>query len=105
MSLSFDELYIDLIKYDNIIFDLDGTLYEEIYYRKIAFGEAIRAVLGNNDEQFESIYSNIIKKYNELYYIHKILTQSAGFEPARAKPNRFQVYLLNHSDMIAIKIY
>ena len=26
---------------------------------------------------------------------------SAGFEPARAKPNRFQVYLLNHSDTMS----
>ena len=28
-------------------------------------------------------------------------TTSAGFEPARAKPNRFQVYLLNHSDTMS----
>ena len=26
-------------------------------------------------------------------------TSTAGFEPARAKPNRFQVCLLNHSDI------
>ena len=29
-------------------------------------------------------------------------TTSAGFEPARAKPNRFQVYLLNHSDTMSV---
>ena len=29
--------------------------------------------------------------------IHKINSQSAGFEPARAEPNRFLVYRLNHS--------
>ena len=29
------------------------------------------------------------------------LTQSAGFEPARAEPNRFLVYRLNHSAMTA----
>ena len=27
------------------------------------------------------------------------MPSTAGFEPARAKPNRFQVCLLNHSDI------
>ena len=35
--------------------------------------------------------------------IFKINSVSAGFEPARAKPNRFQVYLLNHSDTTPLK--
>ena len=30
---------------------------------------------------------------------------SAGLEPARAKPNRFQVYLLNHSDTMSYIYY
>ena len=29
----------------------------------------------------------------------------AGFEPTRAKPNRFQVCLLNHSDTLSVKKY
>ena len=35
---------------------------------------------------------------------HKTFAQSAGFEPARAEPNRFLVYRLNHSATIAYKI-
>jgi hypothetical protein len=31
--------------------------------------------------------------------IAKKKSSTAGFEPARAKPNRFQVCLLNHSDI------
>ncbi len=34
----------------------------------------------------------------------KKITQSAGFEPARAEPNRFLVYRLNHSATTADKI-
>ena len=30
-----------------------------------------------------------------------MISQSAGFEPARAEPNRFLVYRLNHSAMTA----
>ena len=30
---------------------------------------------------------------------NKTKSSTAGFEPARAKPNRFQVCLLNHSDI------
>ena len=32
----------------------------------------------------------------------RYLAVSAGLEPARAEPNRFQVYLLNHSDTTPI---
>uniref|UniRef100_A0A6N2MEL1 Uncharacterized protein n=1 Tax=Salix viminalis TaxID=40686 RepID=A0A6N2MEL1_SALVM len=31
-------------------------------------------------------------------------TSTAGFEPARAKPNRFQVCLLNHSDISTLML-
>ena len=34
--------------------------------------------------------------------MNKIVTQSAGFEPARAEPNRFLVYRLNHSATTAL---
>ena len=33
--------------------------------------------------------------------LKKSPTTTAGFEPARAKPNGFQVHLLNHSDMLS----
>ena len=33
----------------------------------------------------------------------EIKTTTAGFEPARAKPNRFLVCLLNHSDKLSWK--
>jgi len=65
MSLSFNELSIELTKYSYVIFDLDGTLYNEFEYRKIAFGEAISAVLGNSDKRFQDIYLSTIKKYKE----------------------------------------
>ena len=32
-------------------------------------------------------------------------TLTTGFEPARAEPNRFQVYRLNHSAKAVILIY
>ena len=48
--------------------------------------------------------------YSTLPYIHCNInkkkvwwTSCAGFEPTRAKPKRFQVVLLNHSDITAIK--
>ena len=46
---------------------------------------------------------NLFYKYKSKFDKKKYLinSQSAGLEPARASPNRFQVYLLNHSDMIA----
>ena len=34
------------------------------------------------------------------HYIYN--TTTAGFEPARAKPNGFQDHLLNHSDTLSI---
>jgi hypothetical protein len=39
-----------------------------------------------------------------FHFIDKTFAQSAGFEPARAEPNRFLVYRLNHSATIACKI-
>lgn len=39
-----------------------------------------------------------VKSKSELQ-IKQCKTSTAGFEPARAKPNRFQVCLLNHSDI------
>ena len=42
---------------------------------------------------------NIVKTSH--YYIN---ATTAGFEPARAEPSRFQVYLLNHSDMLSSDI-
>ncbi|OMP04979.1 hypothetical protein COLO4_09149 [Corchorus olitorius] len=40
-----------------------------------------------------------IYKKNFTKNSQKMKTSTAGFEPARAKPNRFQVCLLNHSDI------
>ncbi|PVU93703.1 hypothetical protein BB561_003095 [Smittium simulii] len=39
---------------------------------------------------------------HNVLYCHYTTTASsaAGLEPARAEPNRFQVYLLNHSDIL-----
>ena len=36
----------------------------------------------------------------ELYRVYSSV--SAGLEPTRAEPNRFQVYLLNHSDILTL---
>ena len=56
---------------------------------------------------FEVVVYQIIDAYNKqlieaniyINYIHTyIYTTAAGFEPARAEPSRFLVYLLNHSD-------
>ena len=38
--------------------------------------------------------------YNTSNYVSN--STSAGFEPARAKPNGFQVRLLNHSDTMSL---
>ncbi len=41
-----------------------------------------------------------------VYLLNHSDTTSAmltGFEPARAKPSRFQIYLLNHSDTTSYK--
>ena len=32
------------------------------------------------------------------------MTTAAGFEPARAKPRRFRVFLLNHSDKLPMTV-
>ena len=42
----------------------------------------------------------MIKKQNSR---KKIMSSTAGFEPARAQPNRFQVCLLNHSDISTVR--
>ena len=43
-------------------------------------------------------YQSILTSKDEwIAVIHKINSQSAGFELARAEPNRFLVYRLNHS--------
>ena len=43
-----------------------------------------------------------IEKGNWLQFVPNSSTTAAGFEPARAKPNRFQVCLLNRSDMLSL---
>lgn len=48
-----------------------------------------RAYLSNTHTNIPNRY-----RFNER---KKDLSQSAGFEPARAEPNRFLVYRLNHS--------
>ena len=45
---------------------------------------------------------HVILSHTPLTARERYHTTSAGFEPARAKPNRFQVYLLNHSDTMSI---
>ena len=39
--------------------------------------------------------------FNRRMELKRIKTTTAGFEPARAKPNRFLVCLLNHSDKLS----
>ena len=41
---------------------------------------------------------------NRWMEFKRIKTTTAGFEPARAKPNRFLVCLLNHSDKLSRKV-
>ena len=42
--------------------------------------------------------------FNRRMELKRIKTTTAGFEPARAKPNRFLVCLLNHSDKLSCYI-
>ena len=59
---------------------------------KIIIGESIM----NIHEKFEDdITKSIIMVLKD--------TTSAGFEPARAEPNGFQVHLLNRSDTMSYK--
>jgi hypothetical protein len=39
----------------------------------------------------------------KYFYASKKNTTPAGFEPARAKPNRFLIYRLNHSATVSLR--
>ena len=65
MKSQSSELFNIVSKYDNIIFDLDGTLYDEIEYRKIAYSYAIRAIVNKDEEMFLSLYKKTIDKFKK----------------------------------------
>ena len=48
------------------------------------------------------------RKSNQFFYVGCVLKRkkatAAGFELARAEPNRFRVCLLNHSDKLSWRI-
>ena len=49
---------------------------------------------------------NIEKKIPFANLTNKLkkLTSATGFEPVRAEPKRFQVFLLNHSDKLTLDV-
>ena len=53
--------------------------------------------------KFNSTQSLSTLMLNEKKY--KKITSATGFEPVRAEPKRFQVFLLNHSDKLTLATY
>ena len=74
------------------------VLTNKTYERKFIYLRQNRSYIENQSDEYKC--QIIVKLFGHALIEEKKITTTAGFEPARAKPKRFLIFLLNHSDKL-----